>query len=250
MSWAVAGIRHTSAGRGHPYRIDPDQRHPVQLVGGDPFELRVLTDPTVAAVTVELDDGAAVADAAGHARRSVRRRRGRLRRRPPGRRQREPPRRRVRPAVAGSAHGAAARCRRLPVRRRRMLDGTLRRARSACGARPAGNCRSSATRATAMAGWSPPTGSSPTTAWCGCASPSPWPPASGSSVSASASTPSTSAVGCSTRRCSSSTSSRATAPTCPRRSPSSPAASAGGGSTCARRAGSTSTSVMPPTTGC
>ena len=60
MSWAVAGIRHTSAGRGHPYRIDPDQRHPVQLVGGDPFELRVLTDPTVAAVTVELDDGAAV----------------------------------------------------------------------------------------------------------------------------------------------------------------------------------------------
>ena len=60
MSWAAGGIQHTSAGCGHPYRIDPDQRHPVQLVGGDPFELRALTDPTVAAVTVELDDGSAV----------------------------------------------------------------------------------------------------------------------------------------------------------------------------------------------
>ena len=46
MADPVRGLVHTPAGRGHPYRIDPDQRHPVQLVGGDPFELRVLTDPT------------------------------------------------------------------------------------------------------------------------------------------------------------------------------------------------------------
>src|SRR6188472_946482 len=177
MSLAVAGIQHTSAGRGHPYRIDPDQRHPVQLVGGDPFELRVLTDPTVAAVTVELDDGAAV------------------------------PMQRVTLGdlygdvgdTSGTGHLAAASGSRpdvgcaQPWRVRltapprgvvgyRLPPPDARRNASsrpsAYGARPAGNCRSSATGGTAMAGWSPPTGSSPTTAWWGRASPSPWPPAS------------------------------------------------------------------------
>ena len=45
---------HRPLGSGHPYRIDPDQRHPVQPVVGDRVELRVLADPSVVAVTAVL----------------------------------------------------------------------------------------------------------------------------------------------------------------------------------------------------
>jgi alpha-glucosidase (family GH31 glycosyl hydrolase) len=54
-------MRHRPAGSGHPYRIDPDQRHPVQLVAGAPFELRVLADRAVPSIDVEFADGALVA---------------------------------------------------------------------------------------------------------------------------------------------------------------------------------------------
>lgn len=53
-------VRHTPSGSGHPYRIDPDQRHPVQLVGGEAFELRVLAPPATATVRVEIDGGGPV----------------------------------------------------------------------------------------------------------------------------------------------------------------------------------------------
>ena len=45
---------------GHPYRVEPDQRHPVHALVGEPVELCVLADPDVRAVRceVELEDGA------------------------------------------------------------------------------------------------------------------------------------------------------------------------------------------------
>ncbi len=56
----MSRVRHIPHGSGHPYRIDPDQRHPVQLVGGERFELRVLAPPAVARVVVEVDGGSSV----------------------------------------------------------------------------------------------------------------------------------------------------------------------------------------------
>ena len=53
----VAPVTHRPLGSGHPYRIDPDQRHPVHPVAGEPLELRVLVSVGVAAVTVELAHG-------------------------------------------------------------------------------------------------------------------------------------------------------------------------------------------------
>jgi alpha-glucosidase (family GH31 glycosyl hydrolase) len=53
----VAPVTHRPLGSGHPYRIDPDQRHPVHPVAGEPLELRVLVSAGVAAVTVELAYG-------------------------------------------------------------------------------------------------------------------------------------------------------------------------------------------------
>ena len=50
-------ISHRPFGSGHPYRIDPDQRHPVQLVGGDPYQLRVLAAPNVTSIDIEYGDG-------------------------------------------------------------------------------------------------------------------------------------------------------------------------------------------------
>ena len=47
-------IRHTPAGRGHPYLVDPDQRVPLRPVAGEPFELRAIAPDTVDAVEVEL----------------------------------------------------------------------------------------------------------------------------------------------------------------------------------------------------
>lgn len=52
-----APITHRPLGSGHPYRIDPDQRHPVQPVVGLALELRVVADPAVEAVTLELTSG-------------------------------------------------------------------------------------------------------------------------------------------------------------------------------------------------
>lgn len=55
-------ITHRPAGSGHPYRVDPDQRHPIHPVAGAALELRVLTAPTVRDVTVEVDaaDGSTI----------------------------------------------------------------------------------------------------------------------------------------------------------------------------------------------
>ncbi|BAN03478.1 glycoside hydrolase family 31 protein [Ilumatobacter coccineus] len=47
-------IEHHPLGSGHPYRVDPDQRHPVDPIAGERFELRVVAAPTVTAVSCEL----------------------------------------------------------------------------------------------------------------------------------------------------------------------------------------------------
>ncbi len=49
-------IRHHPYGSGHPYRVDPDQRHPVHPVGGEPLELRITTTKADA-VDVEVVEG-------------------------------------------------------------------------------------------------------------------------------------------------------------------------------------------------
>ena len=46
-------IRHRPLGSGHPYRIDPDQRHPVHPVAGEQLEVRALSDLSTAAVDFE-----------------------------------------------------------------------------------------------------------------------------------------------------------------------------------------------------
>jgi alpha-glucosidase (family GH31 glycosyl hydrolase) len=48
-------LLHRPSGAGHPYRIDPDQRHPVVPIVGEPLELRVLATAGVDAVWVELE---------------------------------------------------------------------------------------------------------------------------------------------------------------------------------------------------
>jgi alpha-glucosidase (family GH31 glycosyl hydrolase) len=50
-------ILHRPNGSGHPYRIDPDQRHPVHPVAGETLELRVLTAPAVSTVTLDIVAG-------------------------------------------------------------------------------------------------------------------------------------------------------------------------------------------------
>ena len=52
-------IRHQPLGSGHPYRIDPDQRHPVHPIGGAPLEIRALVAPGIDVVELDLEvDGA------------------------------------------------------------------------------------------------------------------------------------------------------------------------------------------------
>ena len=48
-------VRHRPLGAGHPYRIDPDQRHPVVPLEGEALELRVLATAGVDAVWAELE---------------------------------------------------------------------------------------------------------------------------------------------------------------------------------------------------
>lgn len=48
---------HRPLGSGHPYRVDPDQRHPVVPVVGEPVELRVLVTAGVDAAWVDLEPG-------------------------------------------------------------------------------------------------------------------------------------------------------------------------------------------------
>ena len=48
-------VLHRPFGAGHPYRVDPDQRHPVVPVLGEPLELRVLVGAGVDAVWAELE---------------------------------------------------------------------------------------------------------------------------------------------------------------------------------------------------
>jgi alpha-glucosidase (family GH31 glycosyl hydrolase) len=48
-------IRHRPGGRGHAYRVEPDQRVPVDPVEGEPVELRATTPASVAWVAVELE---------------------------------------------------------------------------------------------------------------------------------------------------------------------------------------------------
>jgi 1,3-alpha-isomaltosidase len=48
-------VQHRPLGAGHPYRIDPDQRHPVVPVVGEPLELRVLATAAVDAVSVDVE---------------------------------------------------------------------------------------------------------------------------------------------------------------------------------------------------
>ncbi|CAN5738482.1 hypothetical protein BH24ACT5_BH24ACT5_21910 [soil metagenome] len=55
MSIPAPMLTHVPCGSGHPYRIDPDQRTPVQPVVGQAFELRVTAHPTVTAVDVECE---------------------------------------------------------------------------------------------------------------------------------------------------------------------------------------------------
>lgn len=56
-------IQHRPLG-GHPYRVEPDQRHPVHPLTGDPCEIRVLADPSVVATTIEYTSGFDVGRAA------------------------------------------------------------------------------------------------------------------------------------------------------------------------------------------
>ncbi|TDT15449.1 galactose mutarotase-like protein [Ilumatobacter fluminis] len=49
-------LTHRPLGSGHPYRIDPDQRHPVQPVAGEPLEIRVTTDPSASSARLHLVD--------------------------------------------------------------------------------------------------------------------------------------------------------------------------------------------------
>ena len=48
-------ISHRPAGRGHPYRVEPDQRVPVRPSAGEAFELRATTRAGARGVQVELD---------------------------------------------------------------------------------------------------------------------------------------------------------------------------------------------------
>lgn len=56
MNLPAPHLRHNPLGSGHPYRVDADQRHPVQPIAGEPLELRALTTGT-SPMTVEIDSG-------------------------------------------------------------------------------------------------------------------------------------------------------------------------------------------------
>ena len=47
-------IRHRPFGRGHAYRLEPDQRVPARPAAGEPIELRATTDAGVDRLEVEL----------------------------------------------------------------------------------------------------------------------------------------------------------------------------------------------------
>jgi alpha-glucosidase (family GH31 glycosyl hydrolase) len=49
-------LLHRPLGSGHPYRIDPDQRHPVQPVAGETMDVRALADASVGAVDLVIVD--------------------------------------------------------------------------------------------------------------------------------------------------------------------------------------------------
>jgi alpha-glucosidase (family GH31 glycosyl hydrolase) len=51
----TTSIEHRPNGSGHPYRIDPDQRHPVHPIAGEPLEIRVLARPEVGALSLEIE---------------------------------------------------------------------------------------------------------------------------------------------------------------------------------------------------
>jgi alpha-glucosidase (family GH31 glycosyl hydrolase) len=53
-------IRHRPEGRGHAYHVEPDQRHPVLPVAGEPLELRATTGHAVERLWVELERGAGI----------------------------------------------------------------------------------------------------------------------------------------------------------------------------------------------
>jgi alpha-glucosidase (family GH31 glycosyl hydrolase) len=48
-------VEHRPLGSGHPYRIDPDQRHPVHPVAGDVVEVRVLAGRHVVSVALDVE---------------------------------------------------------------------------------------------------------------------------------------------------------------------------------------------------
>jgi hypothetical protein len=50
----VSRLTHSPLGSGHPYRIDPDQRHPVQPITGEPVEIRARTHSDVDGVDIEV----------------------------------------------------------------------------------------------------------------------------------------------------------------------------------------------------
>jgi 1,3-alpha-isomaltosidase len=57
MSDDLSPVEHRPLGAGHPYRVDPDQRHPVVPVVGEPLELRVLATAGVDSVWVDVEPG-------------------------------------------------------------------------------------------------------------------------------------------------------------------------------------------------
>ena len=49
-------IQHRPLGSGHPYRIDPDQRHPVHPIATESVQVRALSAPHVTGVDIEITD--------------------------------------------------------------------------------------------------------------------------------------------------------------------------------------------------
>lgn len=54
-----SSLVHRPLGSGHPYRIDPDQRHPIDPIADESVELRVLAAPDVESVMCEVRGGGA-----------------------------------------------------------------------------------------------------------------------------------------------------------------------------------------------
>ncbi len=51
----TTNLQHHPLGSGHPYRIDPDQRYPVHPIAGEWVEIRVVAEPDVSSVDLEVD---------------------------------------------------------------------------------------------------------------------------------------------------------------------------------------------------